>query len=84
MRTDYDPRTSIAHGNTEQLILLMYAPDMSDWFFCEVKGPGDRLRSEQMSKFEALAEVSGEPVRLMHLKWASDPGRTATARTVPP
>lgn len=77
-------RDRTEHGSIQGPDLLMYAPDMSDWFFCEVKGPGDRLRTEQMSKFEALATVSGEPVRLLHLKWASGPGRTAAALTVPP
>ena len=62
----------------------MYAPDLSDWFFCEVKGPRDRLRPVQVNKFEGLAMVSGKPVRLLYLKWASGPGRTAAARTVPP
>ena len=60
------------HGSIQGPDLLMYAPDMSDWFFCEVKGPGDRLRSQQMSKFEALTTASGKPVRLLHLKWTAD------------
>src|SRR5687767_8782236 len=30
------------HGGTLPPDLLMYAPDYSDWFFCEVKGAGDR------------------------------------------
>jgi hypothetical protein len=64
------------HGSIQGPDLLMYAPDMSDWFFCEVKGPGDRLRAARMSKFEALATVSGKPVRLLHLKWAPDTVRT--------
>ena len=50
--------------------LLVYARDFSDRFFCEVKGPGDRLRPEQKSKLGALATVSGKPVRLLRLKWA--------------
>lgn len=44
--------------------------DFSDWFFCEVKGPRDRLAPEQKHKFEALATVSGKPVRLLWLKCA--------------
>ena len=47
----------------------MYARDLSDWFFCEVKGPRDRLRPEQKRKFEALAAASGKPVRLLHFSW---------------
>lgn len=72
------------HGSVQGPDLLMYAADMSDWFFCEVKGPGDRLRSEQMSKFEALAMVSGKAVRLLHLKWTADTRRTPAGLTVSP
>jgi VRR-NUC domain len=77
-------RDRTEHGSTQGPDLLMYAPDMSDWFFCEVKGPGDRLRQEQMSKFEALARASGKPVRLLHLKSTADMGRTPAGPTVPP
>jgi hypothetical protein len=52
--------------------LLVYARDFSDWFFCEVKGPGDRLRPVQERKFEALATASGKPVRLLRLRWVED------------
>ncbi len=72
------------YGRAQAPDLLMYAPDLSDWFFCEVKGPRDRLRPVQVNKFEGLAMVSGKPVRPLHLKWASGPGRTAAGRTVPP
>lgn len=48
------------------------------------QGPGDRLRSEQMSKFEALATVSGKPVRLLHLKATADAGHTPAGMAVPP
>jgi hypothetical protein len=58
------------HGRAQSPDLLMYAPDLSDWFFCEVNGPRDDLRPEQTAKFAALAETSGKPVRLLHLKWA--------------
>ena len=33
-------RDRTEHGSIQGPDLLMYAPDMSDWFFCEVKGPG--------------------------------------------
>ena len=32
--------------------LLVYKPDFSDWFFCEIKGGTDRLRKEQELHFE--------------------------------
>jgi hypothetical protein len=64
------------HGWAQAPDLLMYAPDFSDWFFCEVKGPRDRLRPEQRAKFEVLAAVSGKPIRFLHLKQA--PRQTVT------
>jgi hypothetical protein len=40
--------------------LLMYDPnDPSKWFFCEVKGPGDRLQPNQLDLFRRLG-VTGE------------------------
>jgi len=63
-------RDRTEHGRAQPPDLLMYAPDFSDWFFCEVKGPGDRLRPEQLAKFEALAKLGGKPVRLLQLRWA--------------
>jgi hypothetical protein len=46
----------------------MYAEDLSDWFFCEVKGPSDRLRDEQVRKFARLAEMTSKPVRLIEFR----------------
>jgi len=48
--------------------LLMYAEDRSDWFFCEVVGPRNRLREEQTRKFELLAEMTAKPVRLLEFR----------------
>jgi hypothetical protein len=63
------------HGRAQPPDLLMYAPDFSDWFFCEVNGPDDRLKPEQRRKFAALARMSGRPVRLLKFKWARGRGR---------
>jgi hypothetical protein len=52
----------------------MYAPDLTDWFFCEVKGPRDSLRDEQCRKFKALADLSGKPVRLLRFQWVPPVG----------
>jgi hypothetical protein len=52
-------------GYTQAPDLLMYAEDLSDWFFCEVKGPGDRLSDEQKRKFQVLADMTAKPVRLL-------------------
>jgi hypothetical protein len=50
----------------------MYSPDLShpspDWFFCDAKGPNDRLGRKQRAKFEAIARVSGKPVRILRFK----------------
>ena len=62
-------------GATQAPDLLMYAPDLSDWFFCEVKGvrasgTKDTLSEKQGTKFEQIAKKSGKPVRVLHFKWA--------------
>lgn len=50
--------------------LFAYAPDKSDYFFCEVKGPGDRLRDTQIQYFQLLAEVSCRPVYMIKYRFA--------------
>ncbi len=47
--------------------LLVYKPDFSDWFFCEVKGGADRLREVQKSHFEILSALSGKPIYLIKI-----------------
>ena len=48
--------------------LLVYAPDYSDWFFCEVKGGSDHLRQAQKDHFIVLSELSGKPIYLVKFK----------------
>jgi hypothetical protein len=48
--------------------LIVYQPDYSDWFFCEVKGPTDRVRDVQVEFFRALSNLSGKPVRLLKFR----------------
>ncbi|MFN8111862.1 MAG: VRR-NUC domain-containing protein [Solirubrobacterales bacterium] len=62
------------HGRTQAPDLFMFAPDRTDWFFCEVKGPRDSLRPAQAAKFETLASATGRPIRLLTMKWASGSG----------
>jgi VRR-NUC domain len=62
-----------SHGRAQAPDLLMYAEDFSDWFFCEVKGPRDRIRDEQVRKFGLLAEMTGKPVRLLEF-WLTTGG----------
>ena len=48
--------------------LLVYAPDYSDWFFCEVKGGFDYLRQTQKDHFLALSQLSGKPIYQVNFK----------------
>ena len=48
--------------------LLCYSPDYSDWFFCEVKGPGDNLSENQDALFGRLYKASNKkPIQLIKL-----------------
>lgn len=47
--------------------LLVYRPDLSDWFFCEVKGPKDRIQKNQIAWFTELEAISGKKVFLIKL-----------------
>ena len=53
------------YGKIQCPDLLVYAPDLSDWFFCEVKGGSDRLREKQKLHFQALQSLTGKAVRLV-------------------
>ena len=61
--------------------LLVYAPDFSDWFFCEVKGDRDTLKPEPRRFFEVLEKASRKSVRLIDFKVANDqpPSRSGKA-----
>ena len=45
--------------------LLVYRPDLSEWYFCEVKGPHDRLRPEQAALFDQVEQATGKKVFLV-------------------
>ena len=60
-------------GGTQGPDLLMYRPDYSDFFFCEVKGPGDALRGRQNPYFRHLENETGRRIRLLRLGWAKEP-----------
>lgn len=47
--------------------LLVYTPDHSEWFFCEVKAPGDVVRKAEETAFPALAEKTLKPIYLVTL-----------------
>jgi len=50
--------------------VFAYAPDESDYFFCEAKGPGDKIRPKQEKYFRELERVSGKPVYTVTYKLA--------------
>ena len=60
------------HGRTQGPDLLMFAPDYSAFFFCEVKGPHDTVKPAQRRLFEALAGATGRDIGV--LKFRSVPG----------
>lgn len=49
--------------------LLCYAPDFSDWFFCEAKKVGEPTNPNQKLLFPKLEELSGQPVRWATIKY---------------
>lgn len=53
------------YGRQQFPDLLVYAPDYSDWYFCEVKGHTDKLSEKQEKFFAELVELSGKPIRLV-------------------
>lgn len=44
--------------------LVVYKPDLSDYFFVECKGGKDKLSPEQIQSFQILQQYSGKPVYL--------------------
>ena len=47
--------------------LLVYSPDESDWFFCEVKGDRDSLKDNQIKAARTIHRRTGRRVRLLQL-----------------
>lgn len=50
--------------------LLIFKPDGSDWSFCEVKGPSDRLRQEQVTLFAEITGATGKAVHVVEFREA--------------
>jgi hypothetical protein len=50
--------------------LFVYDSATHDFFFCEVKGPGDVVKPSQMAYFGRLHAMTGRPVRILWLAWA--------------
>lgn len=53
------------YGSQQMPDLLVYRPDRSDWFFCEVKGIRDRERIKQNALFDEIQELTLKPVKLI-------------------
>jgi hypothetical protein len=70
-------RDRVGHGRAQAPDLLMYALDRSSYFFCEVKGPADRVSKAQESKFEALGRLTARDVCLLRFAWFSDCAQAA-------
>ena len=51
--------------------LLMYSPNSQNFWFCEVKGPGDTLKPDQADYFRFLESSTGQKVQLLKLTWAA-------------
>jgi hypothetical protein len=57
-------REKVGHPGPQCPDLLVFRPDFSDWFFCEVKRPGESVSKSQRQFFAQLEEASGKPVRV--------------------
>lgn len=58
----------IFHNRVGLPDLFVYSPCKSDWFFCEVKGLGDRLQKNQIRAINELENVSGRPVKILKFR----------------
>ena len=60
----------LPYGNEKQAQcpdLLCFKPDLSDWYFCEVKGPTDEMRDVQLQYFKMLEDSSKKPIYVIEL-----------------
>lgn len=54
-------------GSRQPPDLLVYSPDYSDWFMCEIKGPEDKLRKVQKEYFQALENETETQIQILKL-----------------
>ena len=66
-----------ALGSRQTPDLLCYAPDLTDWYFCEVKADTDHVRATQSTDFTLLERMTGRPVRIIHFIGTDRPSRGA-------
>lgn len=58
------------HGAQCPDLLMCHPDDRSKWFFCDVKGPGDTLKENQIAFWSQLASVGGKPVYILKIEKA--------------
>ena len=58
-------RKEYGHGVQCPDLFVYKRNNLTDWFFCEVKGPKDKIRDIQERYFYKIANASGNPVRLI-------------------
>src|ERR1700720_3289854 len=47
--------------------IVAYSKERSEWRFCEVKGPGDRVKEEQLEALAVLHLLTGAPVAVVRV-----------------
>ena len=47
--------------------LFVYHPETMEWFFCEVKGPGDSYKPNQIAYFSELYQITKKPIKRVTL-----------------
>lgn len=68
-------RSHPEYGDVQCPDLLVYEPDYSDWFFCEVKGPDDRLRKTQAEFFTELSKRTNKPIKTVEFQYIGGKGK---------
>jgi hypothetical protein len=66
----FDNQKKAGFGSRQAPDLLVYAPDFSDFYFCEVKGPTDKLHPKQIEYFNAMSEAAGKEVVLLRVEFS--------------
>lgn len=61
----FDSQGKAGFGRRQAPDLLVYAPDLSEFYFCEVKGPTDRLSPVQIEYFKAVSIAAGKDVVIL-------------------
>lgn len=69
-RETWDVILNMSEYHSQPPDLFVYSPITYDYFFCEVKGPRDKLRETQVQYFDLLQKVSGKPVYTIRYKLA--------------